>query len=195
MRRVFYEDWTLAGGRAEAPRMEDLPDPGDAPAGNLPIRVLPAGLDELTDDIATVLCAAFRSARHSILIVTPYFVPEPRSYDALRLAALSGVDVRGLLRAGVRIWLRPSPFLHSKAIVVDDAWATVGSVNFDARSMELNFELNLEIVDRAFAKTLRSYFDRDFEVATELDAARFAQPPALSRRLLENVASLFAPIL
>ncbi|MFN3242188.1 MAG: phospholipase D-like domain-containing protein [Planctomycetota bacterium] len=216
MRRVFFEDWTLAGGRPEPPQVEELPGLGTVDGGDVEIRVLPAGLDEPIDDIATVLCAAFRSARHSILIVTPYFVPAPRSYDALRLAALSGVDVRilaprhsgrlaidlaaascfrRLLQVGVRIWLRPAPFLHSKAIVVDEAWATVGSVNFDARSMELNFELNLEVVDRAFASRLRAHFDQDFEVSTELDAGEFARPPTITRRLLENIASIFAPIL
>lgn len=216
MRRVFYEDWTLAGGLTEPPQIEHLPGLGAATGGDVAIRALPAGLDEPSDDIATVLCAAFRAARHSILIVTPYFVPEPRSYDALRLAALSGVDVRvlapqysgrltvdlaaascyrRLLQAGVRVWLRPRPFLHSKAIVVDDTWATVGSVNFDTRSMELNFEFNLEVVDSAFARRLRSYFDGDFEVSTELDAGEFGRPPPMFRRLLENVASLFTPIL
>jgi cardiolipin synthase len=216
LRRVFYEDWSLAGGTTEPPQVEDITGLRTVAAGDVAIRALPAGLDEPSDDIATVLGAVFRGARHSILIVTPYFAPEPSSYDALRLAALSGVDVRvlaprrsdrltidlaaktcyrGLLQAGVRVWLRPMPFLHSKAIVVDDAWATVGSVNFDARSMELNFELNLEVVDAAFARRLRAYFAADFAVSTELDATEFCRPPPLPQRLLENVAALFGPIL
>jgi len=216
MRRVFYEDWTLAGGAAEPPQVEHITGRRAVAGGNVAIRALPAGLDEPSDDIATVLGAVFRGARHSILIVTPYFAPEPSSYDALRLAALSGVDVRvlaplrsdrrtidlaaricyrGLLSAGVRVWLRPLPFLHSKAIIVDDAWATVGSVNFDARSMQLNFELNLEVVDSAFARRLRAYFDDDFAVSTELDAAEFCRSPPLPQRLIENFAALFAPIL
>lgn len=216
MRRVFYEDWTLAAGKTEPPQLEDIAGGRSVAGGNVAIRALPGGLDEPTDDIATVLGGVFRGARQSILIVTPYFAPEPSSYDALRLAALSGVDVRvlapqrsdrrtidlaarvcyrGLLRAGVRVWLRPKPFLHSKAIVVDDAWSTVGSVNFDARSMALNFELNLEVVDAAFARRLRSYFADDFAVSTELDAKEFCRRPPLAHRLIENAAALFAPIL
>ncbi|MFT4839737.1 MAG: cardiolipin synthase [Planctomycetota bacterium] len=216
MRRVFYEDWALADGATEPPQIKGIAGIRPVTGGNMAIRALPGGLDEPSDDMATVLGGAFRGARHSILIVTPYFAPEPRVYDALRLAALSGVDVRvlaplnsdrrtidlaartcyrGLMKAGVRVWLRPMPFLHSKAIVVDDAWATVGSVNFDARSMALNFELNLEIVDAAFARRLRASFDDDFAVSSELDATEFCQRPPFTQRLLENAAALFAPIL
>jgi cardiolipin synthase len=216
LRRVFYEDWALAGGAGELPHVEALGALGSVPSEDVAIRALPAGLDEPSDDLATVLGAVFRGARHSILIVTPYFAPESRAYDALRLAALSGVDVRvlvprrsgrlmvdlaarprfrSLLQSGVRIWLRSAPFLHSKAIVVDEAWAAVGSANFDARSMGLNFELNLEVVDSAFARRLRSYFDGDFAASAELDAGEFCRPPTLWQRLTENVATLFAPIL
>jgi cardiolipin synthase len=99
-----------------------------------------------------------------------------------------------LLHAGVQFWIRPDPFLHAKAIVVDGEWSVVGSANFDQRSFHLNYETSCEIPDRQFAQDLEAYFAPDFELARRLDPEAFLAR-GWRQRLVENAAALFAPIL
>jgi cardiolipin synthase len=212
LRRIFEEDWSIATGA----ELEPWQPPSQWPAaGELAVRTLPQGGDEPTLVLPAVLGAAFRSARKSILIVTPYFVPGETMAEHLRLAALGGVqvviliphrsDVRmidlasryyfePLLRAGAEIWLRRPPFLHAKAVIVDGTWSTVGSANFDQRSLRLNYELNVEVLGEEFATRLRQYFTEDFAAAERVDPLAFARRPAW-RRLRERAAALFEPVL
>ena len=64
------------------------------------------------------------------------------------------MPLKGLLESGCRVLLRPPPFDHSKLMTIDDAWSLIGSANWDTRSFRLNFELNVEIKDEAFARRL-----------------------------------------
>jgi cardiolipin synthase len=209
---VFLEDWVVA--------TESSPDELSAIAsplavGHTDLRVVPHGCDEVRDVFVPLVSAAIRSARTSILIVTPYFVPDETVLHDLRLAALAGVEVRllvpfktpeiwpdlggrrcfdPLLRVGVGIWRTRGPFLHSKAIVVDDERAFVGSANFDQRSFNLNYELSLEIEDPSFAAELVRSFEPDFARAERIDAETFLAR-SWAARALENFVSLFSPLL
>jgi len=178
-------------------------------------RALPSGPDEPRDDMADVLSGAFRAARERILIVTPYYVPGARLQHDLRVAAKSGVDVRllmprcsdgqlvdlasryyvgGLLDAGGHVHLREHRLLHSKAVVVDGRWSVVGSTNLDVRSLDLNYELNLEVPGEDFATSLEGLFESDFAEATELDPKEYADR-GTTQRIAERAAALFSPIL
>jgi hypothetical protein len=123
--------------------------------------------------IASLVVSVSLSCAHkSIRVVTPYFLPPDPLTMSLGLAALRGVKVdivlpehsnhtildwarrvplRPLIEAGCRVWLTPTPFDHSKLMVIDDAWALIGSANWDTRSFRLNFELNVELHDPDFA--------------------------------------------
>jgi cardiolipin synthase len=100
------------------------------------------------------------------------------------------VPLLELLRAGCHIWLRPPPFDHSKLMTIDDVWSLIGSANWDTRSFRLNFELNVEIKDEAFARRLAEVTagGRDLLMA-ELDR----EPLVL--RLRNNAARLLQPYL
>ncbi len=165
----FADDWLFETG-------EQLQDdhwfPELEPRGTLAARAISSGPDEDLEQIEFVALHAISCARHSIRIVTPYFLPPEALTTALGLAAMRGlavdivvpensnhrvldwarrVPLRVLLEAGCRIWLRPGEFDHSKLMTIDDAWSMIGSANWDTRSFRLNFELNVEIEGLPFA--------------------------------------------
>jgi len=209
---VFLEDWIVATECSP----DELRAIASPPAvGSTDVRVVPHGCDELSEVFVPLVSAAIRSARKSILIVTPYFVPDETVLHDLRLAALGGVEVRllvprkspemwpdlggrrcfdPLLRVGVGIWRTRAPFMHSKAIVVDGQRAFVGSANFDQRSFNLNYELSLEIQDPSFAAELVRSFEPDFARAERIDTEAFLAR-SWAARALENFVSLFSPLL
>ncbi len=213
LRRLFFEDWSVATEDADAISVTQAAVP--EPAGEVPMRVIPHGCDEERDAYLPIVSAAIRSAQKQVVIVTPYLIPGPMMGHDLRMAALTGVDVRilmpersperwpeiaarrffePLLEAGVGIWIKPLPFVHAKAIVVDGRWSVVGSANFDERSFFLNYELSCEIPDRDFASALLDYFAPDFESSERIDRDVFDKRPG-KQRIVENAAALFAPIL
>jgi len=210
LRAIFTEDWLVA---TEGERLGPLPIP--EPVGISHVRVIPHGCDEPRDAYVPILSAAIRSAQTSVLIVTPYFVPGNEMLHDLYMTALSGVHVcllvpehsperlpefaaryyfEKLLAVGVEIRVRPEPFLHAKAVVVDDRWAMVGSANFDQRSFSLNYELSCEVADPDFAAAVAAYFQPDLEAAEAVELEPFKQR-GWNKRALENAANLLAPIL
>lgn len=168
---AFDADWCFASG-GEAWRFDAPPPPGP---GDAAARVITSGPDRDIEKIEATMLQAVACARHSVLVMTPYFLPDERLVSALALAAMRGVavdlvvpersnhrpvdwamraHVGPLLQAGCRIWLNPPPFDHSKLMVVDGAWSLVGSANWDMRSLRLNFELDVEIYDAATAAAI-----------------------------------------
>lgn len=154
-------------------------------------------------------------ARQSVRIWTPYFVPDQSLLAALSAAALRGVEVDILtpvennhplvqwagrahywqvLEHGAHIWERPGPFDHSKLMVVDSRWVCIGSANWDARSLRLNFEFNLEVYDTALAQHLEALFQAARREATLVTAAQLRERP-LPIRLRDGAARLFSPML
>lgn len=175
---VFATDWIFTTG-------EELKGaswfPVIEPAGRADARVITSGPDQDIDKIEFMFLQAIGVARASIKIVTPYFLPEDRLITALSLAAMRGVAVdvvipaesdhafidwatrahiEPLLAAGGKLWRTPKPFEHSKLLTIDGRWSLIGSANWDARSMRLNFEINLEIYDRSFARQIEAEFER-----------------------------------
>jgi cardiolipin synthase A/B len=158
--RAFSIDWQFAAGEelqiAAAPEL----------AGPAICRAITDGPDEDNDKLLNVILGALSVARHQILVMTPYFIPQPELTSALQAAALRGVEVclvlpersnlryvdwasrrwwPPLLARGVRIYLQPAPFSHTKLLIVDGAYAQIGSANMDLRSLRLNFEIAVEI--------------------------------------------------
>ncbi|MCB9946601.1 MAG: PLDc N-terminal domain-containing protein [Rhodospirillaceae bacterium] len=174
MSATFVDDWAFVTG-------EMLDGDGWAAepqtTGTAMARGLPSGPDDAFDRLVWVLLGALSVARRSVQIVTPYFIPDQRLITALQVAALRGVSVDVVLPAvgnlrlvqwaataqlwqmlhqGVRVWLTPPPFDHTKLMVVDGHWSMVGSANWDPRSLHLNFEFCVEVYDRGFADTLQA---------------------------------------
>jgi cardiolipin synthase len=147
--------------------------------------------------------------------VTPYFLPDPAVVSALNLAAMRGVQADILLPAksnlpvvnwasramwwqvlehGCRIWLTPPPFDHSKLMIVDDCWVLLGSANWDARSLRLNFEYNLECYDLALARQLEELVETKRKAARLVTLREMDDRP-LPVRLRDGIARLLTPYL
>jgi cardiolipin synthase len=211
---VFVEDWAFAADeRLDADRAWH---PVTAPAGTVLARGIRFGPDD--DDlgrIKLVIAGALAAARHSVRVMTPYFLPDDTICRSLDVAALRGVEVDivipgennlslvqwagtallwQVLGHGCRVWQSPPPFDHTKLLVVDGAWVMFGSGNWDERSMRLNFEFNVEAHDRELAGRL------DAHVAATISRSRQVtldevDGRSLPIRLRDGIARLFAPYL
>ena len=99
-----------------------------------------------------------------------------------------------VLERGCHIWLMPPPFDHSKLMIVDGHWVLLGSANWDARSLQLNFEMNVESYGRAFAQEMEQVMSKKLSTAHEVALAEMDARP-LPARLRDAVARLFSPYL
>jgi cardiolipin synthase len=205
---AFADDWLYETGEK---LLDDAWFPDLEPVGDAVARVVTSGPDEDMEQIEFAILHAISCARRSIRVVTPYFLPPDMLTTALSLAAMRGIAVeilvpeesnhrlldwarrvplRILLEAGCRVTLLPAPFDHSKLMTIDDAWALIGSANWDIRSFRLNFELNVEIQDETFARTLMDTFPAGRPLAlSEVDS------DSLPLKLRNNAARLLQPYL
>lgn len=166
-------------------------------------------------NLRLVMLGALASARRSIRIVTPYFVPDASLIAALNVAALRGVEVDILmpaasdvklvqwastallwqvLQCGARVWLTPPPHDHAKLMVIDGAWSLFGSANVDMRSLRLNFEFNVESFDAALGRTIEGIVEERRTGARQISLDEVNARP-LAVKLRDGVARLFAPYL
>ncbi|MFQ5732590.1 MAG: cardiolipin synthase [Planctomycetaceae bacterium] len=212
LQQVFAEDWYFATG-------EDLNDPALFPppttTGHTVAHVIAGEPAGNVDAFYSLMFAAINEARDRITLATSYFVPPQALATALETAALRGVQVRlllagrseylwtllagrsyydTLLEAGVEIYEYERGLLHSKTLTIDGRWSLVGTPNFDARSLLLNFEVALAMYDGGIALELEEHFEEDRQWAKRVDPAEFARRSTW-RVLTENTCRLFAPIL
>ncbi|MDT8437638.1 MAG: phospholipase D-like domain-containing protein [Wenzhouxiangellaceae bacterium] len=206
----FRRSWEFSIG-------ETLPThtPSRAHEDGCSARVITDGPDEDLDRITLTWCALIAEARHSVLIETPYFLPPRELIGALQAASLRGVEVRlvlpeknnlpfvhwatrnmlwELVYQGVNVHYQPPPFSHAKLLVIDEHYLQIGSSNWDARSLRLNFELQVELFDHtlagAMAARIRSRADHGRAVTMdELDGR------SLAVRLRDSFFWLFSPYL
>jgi len=209
---AFADDWTFCTGEL----LE-----GDSwfsaaePEGPVLARGIPDGPDDDFETLRLALLGAIASAQSSILIVTPYFLPDASLIAALNVAALRGVQVDIVLPAendlalvqwastallwqvlqrGCRVWLSPRPFDHTKLMLVDNLWTLFGSANWDPRSLRLNFEFNVECYDRQLATSLTDLVQSKIQQSRSLTLAD-VDGRSLPRRLRDGGARLFSPYL
>jgi cardiolipin synthase len=209
---TFAFDWQFTTREALA---GDGWFPPLVPRGHVVARGIPDGPDEDLNTLQDALAGALSQADHSVRIVTPYFLPDDRLVEALRIASLRGVRVDILLPAhgnlrvvewammgqltevlgsGCRVWFGPLPFDHTKLMLVDGAWSLFGSANWDPRSLRLNFEFCVECYDQPLAVRLGALLDQRFSVARRYHLAEH-QARGLPRRLRDGVARLALPYL
>lgn len=212
LQEVFAEDWTFTTGeRLEGERWF----PALAPCGPTIARGISDGPDIDFEKLQFMLLGALSSARSRVRIMTPYFIPDPAVLTVLNLTALRGVEVQlvlparsnlalvqwastaywaELLEKGCRIFLTPPPFDHSKLMVVDGAWALLGSANWDPRSLLLNFEFNVECYDAELAARLDGWICERVGAAREVTLAELRARPA-AQKLRDGLARLLSPYL
>lgn len=209
----FLLDWNFAAKDDLAFTPRYFPDQDSG--GTSAIQVISGGPDVRWSPVKETYLKLVTSAKRSILIQSPYFIPDESVLDALRIASLSGVDVRimiprkadhpfvhwssysfvgDLLDAGIHAYCYENGFLHAKTIVVDEAVCSVGSANWDMRSFMLNFEANAIIYDRAVAYELADRFREDIRSSSEVTREIYRNRD-IRTRFKESVSRLMSPIL
>jgi cardiolipin synthase len=179
LQSAFVENWleatgVMLGGEEYFPQ--------HASRGSARVQVVRSSPVGGRASMYSMFLLAISSARRYIHITNPYFVPDGRMIEALLEAARRGVDIvvllpgkidsnlvrqasRGelgqLMKAGITVYEYRAALLHSKTIVIDDRWCTVGSTNFDNRSFAFNEELNLAIYSTDVASRLERVFADD----------------------------------
>lgn len=212
LQRVFIEDWDFAACKTIS---EEVYFPKAMTPGDVVAQVIASGPDQEYKSIREIYLAAIMRAQERIWIMTPYYVPDQAIRDGLAMAALSGRDVKlllpkiadhwtphfaaqyyfnDLLAMGVKIHLYTGGFLHSKVVIVDGKWASVGTANLDNRSLLLNFEVNCLFHTQRAVAELEQAFQQDLEQSIRLTAKVFDKRQ-MTVKLLENVCRLFAPVL
>ena len=210
---TFVEDWAYATEDrafiASVARAMPAPAPGGIHA-----QVLVSGPDSSWEAIHRMYVSAIHAAKRRVWLTTPYFVPGEAAMMALTSAALGGLDVRvmvpkmsdsrsvtyaarsyfdELLAANVKVYEYGPRMLHSKALLVDDDFAMIGSANFDHRSFSLNFEVQMLFHDHGVAARLERLLEAEFAHAPRVRDDR--PRPLLSARLPEALARLASPLL
>ena len=212
LQRAFAEDWTFTTGQI----LEgDNWYPHLVAQGDGVARGISDGPDEDFDKLRKVIMAALATAQESISIVTPYFLPDAQLISALLIAALRGVAIEiilpatsnlrmvkwasdagleELLQEGCRVYLSPPPFDHSKLMLVDHLWVLLGSANWDARSLALNFEFNMECYDVQLAATMGEILQEKKSSARKLTLEEL-RSQSLILKLRNRFFRLFSPYL
>nr|WP_044748673.1 cardiolipin synthase [Bacillus alveayuensis] len=211
---IFLQDWYYMTGQTLL-TLNYLSPNLSANSGQGGVQLIAGGPDNEWEVIKHLFFAMITSAKKSIWIASPYFVPDEDILTALKVAALSGIDVRllvpqrpdkkivfyasrsyfpALLEAGAKIYEYGKGFLHSKIIIVDGELASIGTANMDMRSFHLNFEVNAFLYHTDSTKTLVNDFLQDIEDSTLIDYDVFKKRP-LWIRLVESTARLLSPLL
>jgi cardiolipin synthase len=212
LRQIFAEDWFFATGKEDP--SETFPAEPD-PVGNSFAQVLRGGPDEDDQPMLRADLSLIAAAKRRLWISTGYFVPGETMQTALQVAAAQGVDVRllvsgrsehpllvqagrsyydALLRQGVQIFEYERGIEHSKYMVIDDLCTTIGSTNFDERSMRLNFELSVLVFNRELNEELAGIFTKTISESDPLDRETFSRRPFM-RKLTESALRPLSPIL
>ncbi|MDE6399732.1 MAG: cardiolipin synthase, partial [Muribaculaceae bacterium] len=208
----FAIDWNFLKKHPELPHVD--PDPAKI-ENTTGVQLVTSGPTGNWNNLSMVFLKAIASARRTILIQTPYFLPTDALLSALQAASLSKVDVRIMipektdsvllhyasfsyvtqcLKAGIKVYLYEPGMLHSKTMIVDDGFVTAGSTNFDFRSFENNFECNLMIYDADLNRKMRDIFFDDLKKCRKLSLVKWRKRP-LGQRFLESLLRLVSPIL
>lgn len=208
----FSLDWNFL--RPEADVHMSVPDRYQK-TGTIPMQLVTSGPTDRWNNLVLCFQQAIASAKKKIYIQTPYFLPTDALLKALQAASLSGVDVRIMtpehtdskmlgygsrsyfddcLRAGIKVYLYLPGMLHAKTMIVDDNFVSVGSVNFDFRSFENNFEGNMMIYSEDFNRQMRDIFFADLEFCRKITKSVWKSRP-LHLKIIEPLVRLFSPIL
>jgi cardiolipin synthase len=209
---VFAADWyfvineNLVGKKYFPPLTES---PG------IPVQIAASGPDSDWENISQAFFTAFSGAQSRIYVATPYLMPPDHILAALTTAALSGIDVRiilpeksdariskwcsfsyieGMLDAGIRVYFYQRGFIHSKVVVVDGIFSTLGTTNLDFRSLETNFEVNAFIYDAVFSAKIERRFTDDLRNSREIKPDEW-KCRKWQNKLRESLAHIVSPML
>jgi cardiolipin synthase A/B len=212
----FLMDWTYASQKIglNDDMIEKSLFPSPEVTGSIGMQVVSSGPDSSFEQIKRGLIKMITSAKETLYVQSPYFIPDEPFLEALQIAAMAGIDVRvmvpkvpdkmfvyhattsyirDLLDYGVKVYLYPG-FLHAKMVVMDGKVSSLGTSNMDIRSFLLDFEMNAFIYDTNFSEKCLEIFKKDMDVCT-LITEEVYRSRGLWIRLKEGFSRLFSPIL
>ncbi|WP_353892434.1 cardiolipin synthase [Proteinivorax hydrogeniformans] len=212
----FLMDWSYASNHKTDTDKETLQKffPPIKPEGDTGVQILSSGPDVRGEQIKTAYIKMITSAKKSIYIQTPYFIPDDSLLDALEIAALSGVDVKimlpaipdkrfvyrattsyidDVLRHGIKVYLY-NGFLHAKMLTIDGKVTSIGTANMDIRSFAHNFEINTLIFDSNLSKWCSKAFEEDMQ-KSKLVTRETYDSRGLGVKMLESISRLMSPLL
>jgi cardiolipin synthase A/B len=211
---IFLADWAFATGQSPDDLRRDAPPATETLAGPSDLQVVASGPDVAGDPLYEGILSLVESAKQSIWIVTPYFIPDEVLFRLLVVKARSGLDVRlvvparsnhpitdlagryalrELQAAGTRVLLYNAGMNHAKLILIDEAVGMWGSANLDLRSLFVNFEAGVITYTHADAQAIAGYIRETFALSSpmpEPDGRR-----RVFRTIGEEVSRLLAPLL
>ncbi|MEZ4863371.1 MAG: cardiolipin synthase [Caldilineaceae bacterium] len=215
LQAIFLTSWYNTTGETLAQQGYIAPLPADFD-NCLPIHITTSGPDSQWQAIRQLYFMMILSAERHLYIQSPFFIPDESILEALRAAAMSGVDVRimcaprgttyavpywaantyfeEMARAGVRIFLYQKGYFHPKTVNVDSAICSVGTANMDIRSFSINYEVNAVIYDATTACRLAQDFLKDQQDCIEFNLQEYEKRHLLLR-IRDSVARLFSPML
>ena len=200
LQSVFMENWMeetkcVPAGDGCYPQLQKR--------GELAVHVVSSSSDEVGSKVALLYTMAIASARREVIIQNPYFAPDDGMCELLGKMVERGVAVhlmvpgkktdspfvriagshlyQSLLETGVRVYEFEPTLLHQKIVIIDGIWSHVGSTNFDARSLALNEEVGVGILDEGIAAELKAAFTADLRRSSELQLERWRRRPLLAR--------------
>ncbi|WP_257349497.1 cardiolipin synthase [Pseudalkalibacillus decolorationis] len=212
LHRIFLLDWNYVSEQSLFNERYLSVQPAEEDGG---VQVVPSGPDTSQGVMSYLYYSMITTAKKSIWIVTPYFIPSKEIRTALLIAAVKGIDVRlivpetndgfltqyatrsyfsELLRYGVKVYLYQKGFHHQKTIIIDGSFATLGTANVDLRSFHLNFEVNLFMFQTATIESLANHYLEDIEDSIEINKETHFKRNLLLRTK-ESFARLFSPVL
>jgi cardiolipin synthase len=208
----FAQDWHFTTGETlDGPTWW----PPIEPAGSAVARGISSGPDEDIGKIEILLAAAIGQAKRTIRIVTPYFLPDERLRLAIDLAAMRGVRIELVIPErsdhifmdwavhshlsffpleSIQISLTSGVFDHSKLLTIDGDWCAIGSINWDVRSLRLNFEFLLESYHQQTIAQIDALIDRKISNGRLL-ATKELSARSLPEKLRDASARLLLPYL
>ncbi|MDR2937466.1 MAG: cardiolipin synthase [Prevotellaceae bacterium] len=213
LQAVFLLDWNFVSRQLMANTEAYFPP--HSVTQTCVVQIAASGPDSDWASIMQTYFAAINHANHRLYIATPYFIPNEALLTALQAAALRGVDVRllmsarsdssitqwasmsylsDILESGVKVFLYQKGFSHSKLLMADGEFCSVGTANMDVRSFEHNFEVNAIVYNAEFTQRLEKEFLRDIENSRRLSAEEWKARPKFEQ-LMENLSRLLAPLL
>ena len=210
----FLLDWCYAA-KEDIEDLEVYHNKVHETKGDIGIQIVTSGPDHNEEYIKNSYLKMINNAKKNVYLETPYLVPDASMGEALKISALSGVDVRiiipgkpdhffmewaasayieELLEAGVKVYKYNNGFIHAKTIAADSQVSTVGTANMDMRSFSLNFEVNAFIYDDRVTKNLEEQFLKDIEDCYIVKYEEFLNRGKIIK-IKESLIRLIAPIL
>ncbi len=214
MQMRFIKDWNFTAKEGIV-RLEDRYFPRRNQFDGVRTQIVSSGPDTQWKNVRNGYFKMINEAEDHVYLTTPYFVPDDGIFEALRVAALSGLDVRiiipgnpdhffvywasmsylgELLEAGVRCYQYEKGFIHAKVLSIDGQVASVGTANMDIRSFELNFEVNAFLYDERVTEQIEKDFKNDLKSCVEI-TKEWYERRRWWFKVKEAVARLISPML